>query len=255
MKISVITCVLNGEKYINDCLSSIACQQFRNFELIVIDGYSTDNSIKIIKKYSSSLPIRLFQQKPAGISAAMNYGSRKAQGDFLIHLHADDLFHDKNVLRDVNLFLEKNEKLDWIYGKINSIEEEGKPIGIFPTKKLFQINFYHLLKYINYIPHQSVFIRKNVFEKYGYFDENLSSEMDTEFWLRIGKKTRWKFFDRIISNYRIHSSAQSSGVKNRETTRKNREFVQKRYTNLFEFTLCKLINRLIWKIYDRKNLR
>lgn len=255
MNFSIITCVLNSDKFISDCLSSIANQQFSNFEVIIIDGCSTDDTIKIIKKYSSKLPIRLFHQKPRGISAAMNRGIRTAQGDFLIHLHADDSFYDKYVLEDVNDFLEKNKTLDWIYGKINSIEENGRSIGVFPNNKVFQIGWNYLLKYTNYIPHQAVFIKKEVFEKYGYFDENLSSAMDTNLWLRIGNKTRWKFFDRIISNYRTHSSAQSSGISNQLVNMKNHENVQKRYTNPIEFILCKFINQLIWRMYRRKNLR
>ncbi len=255
MKFSIITCVLNSEKYLNDCLLSINKQKFRNFEVIIIDGYSTDNSIKIIKKYSSKLPIKVFQQKPRGISAAMNYGIRKAKGEFLIHLHTDDSFYDEDVLGDVNDFLEKNKTLDWIYGKINSTEVNGQLIGVFPNRKIFQIGWSYLLKYTNYIPHQAVFIKKEVFDKHGYFDETISSAMDADLWLRISNKTKWNFFDRIISNYRIHPFAQSSALRNQLININNYETIQRKYTNNIEFILCKIINRIIWKIYKGRNLR
>jgi glycosyltransferase involved in cell wall biosynthesis len=255
MKLSIITCTLNSEKFLSECLLSISQQVFRNFELIIIDGYSTDKTGDIISKFFNKLPVRIFKQKPEGISTAMNYGIKKAQGDFLIHLHADDFLYNKYVLKEVNEFLEKNKTLDWIYGKINSIEENGRSIGIFPNNKVFQIGWNYLLKYTNYIPHQAVFIRTEVFEKYGYFDDTLSSAMDTDLWLRIGSKTEWKFYNRIISYYRTHPSAQSSGISNQLINMKNHENVQKRYTNPIEFILCKFINQLIWRMYRRKNLR
>lgn len=252
MKFSIITCTFNSQKYLSACFESIVSQTARNFEVIVVDGYSSDGTSDIIKTFQKSLPIKICQQKPSGISSAMNLGIKKAKGEYLLHLHSDDMLHDKNVLRDVDNYL-KHRELDWIYGKIEIIEDNSSSFGVFPKQWLFHLNWNYLLKYTNFIPHQSVFIKKNVFDSLGYFDETLSSQMDTDLWLRIAYKTKWKFFNRIISKYRLHSNSQSSGIDNNQINQSNYEKVIRRYTNPAEFLLARVIDGLINK--NNKHLR
>lgn len=253
MRFSIITCTYNSEKFISFCLESIAKQTFPDFEVIIVDSYSTDKTIDIIKKFDQKIPIRIFRQKKSGISKAMNLGIRKATGEFLIHLHSDDLFFDNQVLYDVDKFLKVHKYLDWIYGKINIMEENGVSIATYPERKIFQLSLGFLLKYINFIPHQAVFIKREVFNKFGMFDENLTSCMDIDFWLRIYKETEWRFLDRVIASFRIHQNAQSSSRLNKEINKRNFEQVLKRHTNWFEFTLLRLLYKILWRY--NKNLR
>lgn len=253
MKFSIIICTYNSERYLSSCLGSLKNQSFRDFEVIIVDGYSSDQTVNIITKFSKSIPLLVYKQKPSGISAAMNYGIRKSKGDYLIHLHSDDLLYDNQTLLNINNFIIGNESLDWFYGKINIIEENGVSLAVFPDRKIFQLNISFILKYINYIPHQAVFIRKRVFDRYGYFDENITSSMDYDLWLRICDKTNWKFYDGIISKFRIHQESQSSGKKNKYINQSNQEKVQKRYVNNYQLYLVKIINRILWQI--NSNLR
>ena len=119
MKFSIITCTYNSAVFLEKNINSVKKQMYENYEHIFIDGFSSDKTPEIIKKYKQENPenIIFFQTKPKGISSAMNEGIRKAKGDYLIHLHSDDSFFDKNVLQDVADFLEQNPGLDWLYGK------------------------------------------------------------------------------------------------------------------------------------------
>jgi hypothetical protein len=178
----------------------------------------------------------------------MNKGIDKAEGDFINHLHADDSFYDKEVLGDVNTFLGKNNELDWIYGLANVIEEDGKPIHIYPNKPWLHYHDYtsfwgrYLIKLTTFIPHQAVFIKKSVFDKHGTFDENLSSKMDPDMWMRIRNKTNWSFYNRIICNYRVHKEAQSSSKENIKENQRNLWRVQKRHLTPIELVVARTLN-------------
>jgi glycosyltransferase involved in cell wall biosynthesis len=249
--ITVITCTFNSAKYLEKNILSVKNQTLDCFEHVFIDGNSTDGTLDMIKKYQLEFPskVRIFQFEPRGISNAMNHGVMNSFGEYIIHLHSDDSFYDKDVLSDAFNFLNSRNKPDWIYGKICTLE--GTIVkGVFPSKNIWQninnnsIKSY-LLKLYNYVPHQAVYIRKEVFNNFGFFDENLKYGMDPDLWLRIRSKTRWLFFDRIISNYVLRPDAQSSGYKYKIQNEKDALLVQKRYLNSFEFVLFKLVRLLL----------
>lgn len=244
---SIITCTLNSQEFISANIDSVKSQTFENYEQIIIDGYSTDGTIETIRKKtrSGTKQIKVFLQRPNGIASAFNYGILKSTGDYLIFLNSDDSFFDNNVLSNVQSFLIKNEKLDWLYGKINVIEDNGTNIGTFPNRKIFQTANKTLLKYINYIPHQAVFIKRKIFEKHGLFSESLKYAMDIEYWLRIRNKTKWEFADITIANYRIHKKARSSSLKNKLQNEQILDGVVKKYLNNFDFFVYKLLRKYI----------
>lgn len=247
MKFSIITCTYNSEKLLPKIIASVKQQTFADFEHVFVDGFSSDGTVEIIKNYQAEYPerIKLFQAKPQGISNAMNEGIKHSSGEYIIHLHSDDSFFNDQVLADVNAFL-TGQNWDWIYGKINVIEEDGRAVGLFPKRKIWQMGGSvwgrWLLKYFNYIPHQAVFIRRAVFDKFGYFDETISSAMDPDLWLRIKEKTRWCFYDRVISNYCLRAGAQSSSLKNIQKNRANQRLVQKRHLNWLDILISRLVN-------------
>jgi glycosyltransferase involved in cell wall biosynthesis len=228
---------------------SVKNQSHDDWEHIFVDGFSDDRTVEIIKEYKNKVGdrVNLVQLIPRGISNAMNEGLKLATGDFIIHLHSDDSFYDKQVLLDVNNFLLKN-KVDWLYGKINVVGENGEEFGRFPKRKIWQLGGgilgRYLLIFFNFIPHQAVFIKKDVFEKVGFFDETINSAMDIDLWLRIKDKTRWVFFDKIISNYSLRVNSQSINPKNKRENVRNLDMVRKRYSNKFELIIIVLIDFL-----------
>jgi len=246
---SIITCTYNTAKFVGKNIESTKAQTLNDFEHIFIDGYSSDGTISLLQKYREQLPgkVVIIKQKPKGISKAMNLGAKKARGEIIIHLHSDDFFYDKNVLKYISNKFSKDSDLDWVYGKSNIVEEDGQRVGVFPSRIVFQIPTSFLLKVFNYIPHQTVFIKKAVFEKYGYFDEKLRSQMDWDMWLRISKKTKWEFVDRLICGYTLRKGAQSSGIKNREANKKNNLRVAIKHLNFIEMIPYRLFRVFINK--------
>lgn len=241
---SIITCTKNSDRFLARNIKSVSEQTFKNFEHIFIDGGSSDKTLEMIKDYQRKYPqkVKLFLRKPKGIADAMNWGIRKANGKYLIHLHSDDGFYNKSVLKKVFNILSQKPDLDWIYGMINVIDDENKKIGIFPQRKVFQLASHYLLKFFNFIPHQAVFIKREIFDKFGLFDESLPITMDYDYWLKIAGKTKWQFTDTIVSDYMVRSDAISSSPQNKDILLENKVRVQKRYLNKLECFFAKLLN-------------
>jgi glycosyltransferase involved in cell wall biosynthesis len=254
---SIITCARNSQRFLAENIASVRAQTCRDFEHIFVDGSSTDGTLPLIKRYrqeaaNQDFPVRLILAEPRGIAAAMNQGWRQAQGEYLIYLHSDDALYDEWTLEKVAAFL-KDRRYDWIYGQI-AVRDEERAIGLFPTRKLWQADDgtrlkSYLLKLFNYVPHQAVFIKREILAGAGGFDETLSSAMDPDLWLRLRTRTRWTFVPEIISRYRVHAGAQSSSRARAAENKKNQLTVWKRYLNPVELILAGLIAM----IADRKS--
>jgi glycosyltransferase involved in cell wall biosynthesis len=252
MKFSIVTCTKNGAAFLAENIASVKAQTFTDYEHVFIDGFSTDGTVEIIKKYQAEFPerVKFFQFDPHGISAAMNSGVREASGEFIIHLHSDDSLYDEKVLADVNDFLVQNPELDWIYGLANVVREDGSSVLVYPNKPLLHFHNSqsaigrYLMKILRFIPHQAVFIRKSVLEKFGGFDESLTTEMDPDLWFRIRNKTNWSFFKRIICNYQMSDTAESSSPENKKRNMENIKKVQKRYLNRIEYFFILILNKI-----------
>ena len=249
---SIVTCTLNSEEFIEKNIKSVQTQTLTNYEHIFVDGYSDDDTREILEKYRKkhSNIVKIVLQNPKGISVAMNKGIKMAKGEYIIHLHSDDSFYDQNVLEHVRIFLINNNFPDWIYGKIMVIEKNGKRVGTFPNQNVFHNANDHLLKLINYIPHQSVFIKKKVFYLFGFFDESLVSSMDYDLWLKIATKTRWLFINRVISNFTVHKNSQSSDRNKIQINNKEQIKVVKKHLNITEYLLHLLV-KLFLDAYNR----
>lgn len=236
---TIITCTKNSARFLPKCLTSVKSQSFRNFEHLIVDGNSTDDTLAILKKnhlYSISTP-------PRGIANAMNLGLAKARGQYIYFLNSDDSLYTRDVLQIVHDYLVSHPDLDWVFGNIH--ETNGKKtIGFPPKRKIFQGKHPNLLKFYNYIPHQGVFMKKVVFDQYGLFDETLKSMMDPEYWLRIAPHTSWSYMPITVANYLIRPDSQSENPTHRISNTREFETVQSRYLTPLEMIFARLFNQI-----------
>lgn len=237
---TIITCTRNSSKFIRNCVNSVKSQTFKDFEHIIVDGESTDNTGAILKQYGYkyiSLPAR-------GIANAMNAGIRAAHGKYIYFLNSDDSLYNPGVLQGVHDYLINNSELDWVFGNIH--ETDGiKTIGFPPIRKIFQGKHPNILKFYNYIPHQATFVKRSVFKKYGMFNEELKSMMDPEYWLRISGSTKWGYMPIVVANYLIRADSQSENLDNVGSNTAEYERVQSKYLSALEILIAKLINKIV----------
>ena len=175
-KITIITVCLNSEKTIERCIKSVLNQKYDKIkiELIVIDGGSSDNTIKIIKKFKSRI-IRWQSKKDKGLYFAMNKGIKLATGDIIGILNSDDFYYP-NTLKIVNKYFNKFN-LDYLFGSINHHKIYH---GFYPKKIWYKFNV---------IPSHSVsfFIKRNAQFKVGFYNTKFKYSADRDLFYRLVK--------------------------------------------------------------------
>lgn len=206
MKVSIITCTYNSEEFLSDCVDSVSSQTYKNVEHIIIDAFSKDNTLDILKDYPD---IKIYSRRPQGISDAMNYGIQVSNGDLIAHLHSDDYYYDSNVIKNVVNSLLKSDK-KWCYGRHIAL----KPNNVKRTPELNNYCYWKIF-WRNYIHHPTVFIRRELFEQLGVFNTDCKYAMDIDLWLRFLKKYEPLPINSIITYFRRLESSLSIKEKNK----------------------------------------
>lgn len=200
---SIITITLNSEKYLSETIESVITEEYPLKEHIIIDGGSIDGTLDIIKSYGDA--VRFISEPDNGISDAMNKGILMSKGNVVAHLHSDDRYTPGTLSKVGEAFL-ANEGIKWLCGSGDFIDEKGKSIKPIRFKRYS----FNRLKTHNFLVHPSIFIRKEVFDKVGYFDTSLRYAMDYDMWLRIGKEYTPIQTDESLSSFRVHAGSLST---------------------------------------------
>lgn len=182
LKISVITPSYNQGKFIEETINSIISQSYKNFEYIIIDGGSTDETLGIIEKYSSYLHYWV-SESDDGQTNAINKGFMHASGDIFCWINSDDVLLPGS-LKLVADYFKLNPQVNFVNGDTVFIDSTSKILlrHFIPKQSPFWAS-----KGIYYCSQQSMFWRKGLFEKIGYLDERFYATMDLEFLIRIFK--------------------------------------------------------------------
>jgi len=186
--VSVIIPAYNIEKYISQTIESVICQTYKNIEIIIVNDGSTDNTDKIIQEYGKKDErIVIYNQLNKGLSAARNSGFKIAKGDYFCLIDGDDIMLPEKIESQI-YFLEKNIFADFIYSKVYCFIDGTNNIYIQKMDNASSPYVYNkLLSYGNFISPNSVFFKRNIFDKLGGFDENLRSSEDFDYWLYLSK--------------------------------------------------------------------
>ncbi|WP_179004980.1 glycosyltransferase family 2 protein [Winogradskyella forsetii] len=213
MKVSLITATYNSESTINTCMESVLNQTYKNIEYIVIDGVSSDGTLNYIKEKSKAYPQIIFSSaKDTGIYDALNKGIEKATGDIIGLVHSDDFLADNDVIETiVNTF--KNENADGVYGNLHYIafDNTDKVIRNWVGKQ-----FRPKLLTQGWMPaHPTLYLKKDIYEKYGTFNLSYKIAADYDFILRIFKQPQLKFYylPKTIVKMRV-GGASNRSLKN-----------------------------------------
>ena len=179
-KITIITVTKNSEKYLKENIESVLRQKYKNYEHILVDGNSTDNTVKIIKSYKKN--VRLIKNKrDKGLYHAMNVGIKNAKGDIIGILNSDDIYF-KNTLKIVNDYFCMDRNLDFLFG---SVYKHKLLSGYNPWKIDFSFGFYstHSVGF---------FIKKKSQLKVGLYNLKYKYSSDYDLFIRMIKKFKLK---------------------------------------------------------------
>ncbi len=207
-KLSIITICYNDINIERTC-ESIVNQSWQDFEWIVIDGGSKKEIIDIIDKYKSRIN-KFISEPDNGVYNAYNKGLNLAQGEFVNFLNSGDNYRDNNVLK--NIFEGKEYKEDILYGDMMAIEENpSKKEDLYTCPK--EINDKFFITSTIYTP--STFIRRDLFDKYGKFEENYKIVSDFERWIVFQKNgASFKYIPCVVSDFYMDGLSTNKKYKN-----------------------------------------
>lgn len=212
VKISVITAVYNRQSTIASTIRSVCDQSFKNLEYIVVDGLSDDGTSRIIDGHLQQID-QSIREGDDGIYDALNKGISVATGDVVGFLHADDLFADKHTINRVaDLF--STGDFDAVYGDLTYVDS-GNTDKII---RYWKSNDYKRRKFrLGWMPpHPTVYIRKEIYEKFGTYRVDLGSAADYECMIRLMYKNeiRVGYIPHVQVKMRVGGESNAS-IKNR----------------------------------------
>ena len=214
-KLSIITINYNNLEGLKRTVESVVNQTWQEFEYIVIDGGSTDGSADFIESQSENIDYWVSEQDK-GIYNAMNKGIAKATGEYLLFLNSGDHLCSNTVLQENHTII---RDYDLIYFNIEFIDRKISKIVSYPDK----LDFSYFYK--GTLCHQSTFIKKTLFDIFGFYDENFRFVSDWKFFIEALFKNSCSYLrvDAILTSYYLDGI--SSDSRNQEMLCKEREYV------------------------------
>jgi glycosyltransferase involved in cell wall biosynthesis len=237
LKISIITPSLNQGKFIEECIQSVLNQNYKNFEHIIIDACSTDNTLDVLKKYQH---LTWISEKDKGQSDALNKGLHMASGDIIGWLNADD-YYCSDTFNKISKLFNDNHGVRWIVGNLYNKYEILNKLDPLP---FVETNYKNLKSNCDILRTQATFFKKDLIDEAGKFDTNLHMVMDYNMWLKMAKISQPYNLKEYLGIFRVHT--------NQKTTPKN---YIKQYKELFFILLNeKAYIGLIRKSYTLFNI-
>ena len=243
IKISIITVCKNSVNTIRDTIDSVLFQQYPALEYIIIDGASTDGTLDYILKYGSKID-HVISESDDGIYEGMNKGISLANGDLIGFLNSDDCYSNNNVLNQVARVFEE-ESIMACYAQLCYVDFKNtdRVVRYWESSSFRPFDF----KKGWCPPHPTFFVRKRVYEQYGYFNLDYRIAADVELMIRFMETYRIPI--KFIPEIWVKMKTGGTTNKNlRNIWKQNREIwnalnQHKLYPSLIEFTVGKLISR------------
>lgn len=207
-RVSIITPSLNQGSFLEQSIQSVLNQQYPNLELIIIDGRSDDNSVEVIKKYEKHIAYWV-SEPDRGQSDAINKGLRRASGDIVNWLNADD-YHEPDTLQKVSSQF-GDDQVNVVGGRGKVVSVQGEHIKFSRGTDVYPDNLAKTIGWAR-IDQPETFFRRKVLEKTGFLNADLHYVMDKAWWINylfsygLGGV---RMFDEVLVNFRLHEASKT----------------------------------------------
>lgn len=240
MRFSVITVTRNSAPVLPRALASLRQQTLKDFEWVVVDGASEDDTVAIAKAFEVA-PLQLVSERDSGIYDAMNKAVHLARGEYLYFLNSDDRLAGPRVLEQASRQIDEAGRPDLLVGRV-------RYVGVEPTvlRDFSHITVNNLL--FDSLCHQATFARRELFTRFGVFDTGFRFAADLDWFARVMRGgARLAFSTLTIANF----SADGAHVRAEDVTRAERALVLRRHTKPLERLWTK---SLAWTRYKGRRL-
>ncbi len=211
-KVSVIMPAYNRAAYIGEAIQSVLEQNFRDFELLVVDDGSTDETEKVVRDFQDKR-VRYFYQENGGISAAMNTGIRNARGAYIARLDSDDIWLQDMLNTLINTLTTRPE-ISWAYASTTAMDKYGVPLPeIRGLPEKYPGDSLKSMLSEDFTCSITTVVCKGCFEHVGLFDRSVNPNEDWEMGFRLVKHFKFAFIDRVVAKFRYHPENTTVGKK------------------------------------------
>lgn len=202
LKISILTPSYNQGVFIEKNILSVINQNYSNFEHIIIDGGSTDNTLQVLKRYPH---LKWISEKDKGQADALRKGLEIATGDIIGWINSDDYFENE-IFEEVCVEFQNNE-IKWIVGNLK-FTYFGKDKEIYSRSP--EVNYTNLIKNPDIVRQQSAFYRREFVIENGGFSPEFYMVMDFDLWIRLSKVSSPKMADKLFAYFVLHPEQKTS---------------------------------------------
>ena len=225
VKVSVVIPSYNSARYVVTAVESVLAQTFRDYEILVVDDGSTDDTKEVLSKYGDS--IRYLYKPNGGVSSARNYGIEKATGKYVALLDADDVWMPEKLAKQIAV-LEADENIGLCYASTEKVDENLQAVIGYIEANSYEDYCEALLLNLNIVAGScsSAIVRRDVTQQTNGFDAEFSTCADWEYWLRLSLLTKFAPVADYLVKYRVVAGSMSSDpfVSKRDTEGVLRKF-------------------------------
>jgi glycosyltransferase involved in cell wall biosynthesis len=229
-RVSVIIPTYNRARFLGEAAASVLAQTYRDYEVIIIDDGSTDNTPEVVSQFPPV--VKYFRQENRGVSAARNRGIEMTSGEFLAFLDSDDILIEDALQKNV-LFLDQHPEAGFCYGQVYKIDEDGRLLrlksrrGARNTCVRDSREQIARLLFRGDIAVDTVMVRRSCFQEVGLFNTNLRVGEDIDMWLRISKRYSVGYLAEPLGKVRIHPENATNQGKFESLEKSQTAFVQR----------------------------
>jgi len=245
-RVTIIILSYNRADLIPYAIKSALSQTFTDFELLVLDDASTDNTREVVESFLKDPRVRLITQpENIGITATRNYGIGIAKGEYIAMLDSDDTWIDNSKLKKQVELLDAHPEIGIVGTFSKKINFRGEEIGEI-TAKLAHASIRRNMMFRNQLTQSSVLIRKEALDKVGWYDESIPIWEDYELWLRIGMDYQFRNIPEFFTGYRVHEGNISNISK--EKSLRAYTIIYQLYKKKYPFSFVLLGKILVKKL-------
>jgi len=216
--ISIITPTFNRFDFIRDAIESVLTQTISNWELLIIDDGSTDDTKTVVASYLSDPRINYFFQDNQGQATARNNGLMHSKGQYICFLDSDNLWKPKKLEIQYESMV-SNNNIDVVYGDGETINESGEVISTANMKR-YSGNITEQLLRDNFVSFNTAMVRTACIKGIGGFDNSVRFGDDYDLWLRLSAESRFLYIPEVFEQYRVMSDQISSNKEARFSSNK-----------------------------------
>lgn len=209
--VTVVIPCYNHAHYLPEALNSVLAQTFTDWEAIIVDDGSTDNTLDVAIQFTDAR-IRYVYQENQGLSAARNTGIRQANGQYLAFLDADDEW-EPEFLTQCLAVLQQNNSLGFVYSRTCFVNPEGEKLPKLGGQALSGQQFRERILAGGFFPVHAAVVRRSVLDATGEFDTSLTSVEDWDLWLRISKMYPVQGIEAPLARYRVYPGSMSTNAE------------------------------------------